>query len=102
MTCLEVNFSCVGPVLVSYERVPESVRVREREMAEGEFQLREREREGHIKLYDRHQMGSSYQKYAAMHINFRNQISQLVKKTEEEREREREREREEGTQNDRL
>ena len=35
----------------------------------------EREREGHIKLYDRHQMGSSYQKYAAMHINFRNQIS---------------------------
>ena len=75
MTCLEVNFSCVGPVLVSYERVPESVRVREREMAEGEFQLREREREGHIKLYDRHQMGSSYQKYAAMHINFRNQIS---------------------------
>ena len=45
MTCLEVNFSCVGPVLVSYERVPESVRVREREMAEGEFQLRERERE---------------------------------------------------------
>ena len=50
-----------------------------------------RKGQGHIKLYDRHQMGSSYQKYAAMHINFRNQISQLVKKIEEERERERER-----------
>lgn len=28
-----------------------------------------------IKLYDRHQMAARYQKYAAMHINFRNQIS---------------------------
>ena len=53
-----------------------------------------RKGQGHIKLYDRHQMGSSYQKYAAMHINFRNQISQLVKKIEEEREREREKGRE--------
>lgn len=33
-----------------------------------------------IKLYDRHQMGiRGYQKYAAMHINFRNQISVLYK-----------------------
>jgi hypothetical protein len=39
----------------------------------GNFSLRKGQ--GHIKLYDRHQMGSSYQKYAAMHINFRNQIS---------------------------